>query len=354
MLRAESFNLAIDDLLVPMDIARPSSTSISDTNSFSPSCSYCTAPVHPAVHTARRLFTQLFILHGAPVHPAVHTARHLFTQLFILHGACSPSCSYCTAPVHPAVHAARHLFTQLFILHGACSPSCSYCTAPVHPAVHTARHLFTQLFTLHGTCSPSCSYCTAPVHPAVHIARRLFTQLFILHGACSPSCSRCTARSESTSSLVYCLLPDKQRQTYYDVFGVLKRRLTIDDQELELRTVISDFESGTLSNLPSRGSRSTAIVNYYTVYILHQNPQAASDKREAAAKLAMDSTADKMLVTTNEQLLDKLGVLKFRIVHAMAKHDRTYTDNVWLCVTNVLDKHVGDRPTIQTCTITFL
>ena len=36
MLRAESFDLAIDDLLVQMDIAKPSSTSISDTNSFSP------------------------------------------------------------------------------------------------------------------------------------------------------------------------------------------------------------------------------------------------------------------------------------------------------------------------------
>ena len=75
-------------------------------------------------------------------------------------------------------------------------------------------------------------------------APRLFTQLFTLHGVFR----------EHVVPLIFCLLPDKQRQTYYDIFGVLKRHLAIDDQELEPPTIISDFESGTLSNLLSLGS----------------------------------------------------------------------------------------------------
>lgn len=51
---------------------------------------------------------------------------------------------------------------------------------------------------------------------------------------------------------------------------------------------------------------------------------------EAAAKPAMESVAGKMLVSLNKVLHDKL-VLKFRTVHALAKHDRPFTDYTWQC-----------------------
>ena len=51
---------------------------------------------------------------------------------------------------------------------------------------------------------------------------------------------------------------------------------------------------------------------------------------EAAAKPAMDSKAGKMLVTLNRALTEKLRI-KFRSVHALAKHDRPFMDYVWQC-----------------------
>ena len=51
---------------------------------------------------------------------------------------------------------------------------------------------------------------------------------------------------------------------------------------------------------------------------------------EAASKPAMDSEAGKILVTLNRALTEKLRI-KFRSVHALAKHDRPFTDYIWQC-----------------------
>ena len=51
---------------------------------------------------------------------------------------------------------------------------------------------------------------------------------------------------------------------------------------------------------------------------------------EAAAKPTMESSAGQMLLSLNKALLAKL-VIKFRMVHALAKHDRPFTDYVWQC-----------------------
>ncbi|KAK2147289.1 hypothetical protein LSH36_561g02029 [Paralvinella palmiformis] len=61
----------------------------------------------------------------------------------------------------------------------------------------------------------------------------------------------------------------------------------------------------------------------------------ASHKREtlaieAASKPPMDSTAGKMLIALNKTLADKL-IIKFKMVHALAKHDWPSTDYVWQC-----------------------
>ena len=44
----------------------------------------------------------------------------------------------------------------------------------------------------------------------------------------------------------------------------------------------------------------------------------------------MDSKAGKILVTLNRALTEKLRI-KFRSVHALAKHDRPFTDYIWQC-----------------------
>ena len=51
---------------------------------------------------------------------------------------------------------------------------------------------------------------------------------------------------------------------------------------------------------------------------------------EAALKPSMESVAGKMLVQLNKALTDKL-MLKFRTVHALAKHCRPFTDYTWQC-----------------------
>ena len=59
----------------------------------------------------------------------------------------------------------------------------------------------------------------------------------------------------------------------------------------------------------------------------HKRESAAAD---AANRPAMESVAGRMLVSMNKALVDKLK-LKFRTVHALAKHARPYTDYVWQC-----------------------
>ena len=62
----------------------------------------------------------------------------------------------------------------------------------------------------------------------------------------------------------------------------------------------------------------------------HKRESAAAD---AATRRAMESPAGRMLVSMNKVLVDKLKI-KFRTVHALAKHARPYTDYVWQCSVN--------------------
>ena len=59
----------------------------------------------------------------------------------------------------------------------------------------------------------------------------------------------------------------------------------------------------------------------------HKRESAAAD---AATRPAMASIAGRMLVSMNKVLVSKLKI-KFRTVHALAKHTRPYTDYVWQC-----------------------
>ena len=62
---------------------------------------------------------------------------------------------------------------------------------------------------------------------------RLFTQLFTIHGQ----------YREHIVPLVYCLLPDKKRETYYNVLDIIKRKLAEMELVFDPDYVISDFET---------------------------------------------------------------------------------------------------------------
>ena len=73
----------------------------------------------------------------------------------------------------------------------------------------------------------------------------------------------------------------------------------------------------------------------FQITSVKSHEQTLSHKRkclavEAASKPAMDSEAGKILVTLNRALTEKLRI-KFRSVHALAKHDRPFTDYIWQC-----------------------
>ena len=68
-------------------------------------------------------------------------------------------------------------------------------------------------------------------------------------------------------------------------------------------------------------------VKSHEVTSSHKRESAAAD---AATRPAMESIAGRMLVSMNKVLVDKLKI-KFRTVHALAKHARPYTDYVWQC-----------------------
>ena len=59
------------------------------------------------------------------------------------------------------------------------------------------------------------------------------------------------------------------------------------------------------------------------------SPKRESAAADAATRPAMESAAGRMLVSM-KVLVDKLKI-KFRTVHALAKHARPYTDCVWQC-----------------------
>ena len=61
----------------------------------------------------------------------------------------------------------------------------------------------------------------------------LYSQLFTFHGFFH----------DKLMPLVYCLLPDKRRETYKDVFAVLKRESTALGLQLQPTCILSDFES---------------------------------------------------------------------------------------------------------------
>ena len=67
-------------------------------------------------------------------------------------------------------------------------------------------------------------------------APRIFSQLFTLHGVFR----------EHVVPLAYCLLADKLRSTYYDMFGSLKQTMANNNDNLTPDVIISDFESGML------------------------------------------------------------------------------------------------------------
>ena len=62
---------------------------------------------------------------------------------------------------------------------------------------------------------------------------RLFIQLFTIHGQ----------YREHIVPLVYCLLPDKKRETYYKVLDIIKRKLAEMELVFDPDYVISDFET---------------------------------------------------------------------------------------------------------------
>ena len=62
---------------------------------------------------------------------------------------------------------------------------------------------------------------------------RLFTQLFTIHGQ----------YREHIVLLVYYLLPDKKRETYYNILDIIKRKLAEMELVFDPDYVISDFET---------------------------------------------------------------------------------------------------------------
>ncbi|KAL8602885.1 hypothetical protein ACOMHN_026845 [Nucella lapillus] len=64
--------------------------------------------------------------------------------------------------------------------------------------------------------------------------RPLFSQLFCIHAVCHGN----------FVTLAYCLLIDKSRQTYHQLFEVLKRKMAENDLVMNPEQIMSDFESG--------------------------------------------------------------------------------------------------------------
>ena len=69
--------------------------------------------------------------------PLVFTAIFLFTLLHLLQFSSSPSCFYCSFPLHPLAFTTIFLFAILFLLQFSSSPSCIYCSFPHHSPVFT-------------------------------------------------------------------------------------------------------------------------------------------------------------------------------------------------------------------------
>ena len=71
------------------------------------------------------------------------------------------------------------------------------------------------------------------------VASRLFYQLYTLH-----ICFR-----GFFLPLIYALLPDKTKDTYYDMFSIIKRKMANLDLQFNPTTMMSDFEIGMISTL---------------------------------------------------------------------------------------------------------
>ena len=81
--------------------------------------------------------------------------------------------------------------------------------------------------------------------------------------------------------------------------------------------------------------RFTVGTSSFQIKSIKSHEQTMSHQREclaveAASKPAMDTKAGKILDTLNRALTEKLRI-KFRSVHALAKHDRPFTDYIWQC-----------------------
>ena len=79
------------------------------------------------------------------------------------------------------------------------------------------------------------------------VVPRIYLQLFTIQsihyrGFCIP--------------LVYCLLPEKRRETYYEVFDTLRRKMAETNLVLNQTKLMLDFESGLLPALRTRSGTS--------------------------------------------------------------------------------------------------
>ena len=79
------------------------------------------------------------------------------------------------------------------------------------------------------------------------VVPRIYSQLFTIHGLYRGFCI----------PLVYCLLPDKRRETYYEVFDTLRRKMAETNLVLNPTKLMLDFESGLLPALRTQFPNAT-------------------------------------------------------------------------------------------------
>ena len=135
---------------------------------------------------------------------------------------------------------------------------------------------------------------------------RLFTQLFTIH----------SQYREHIVPLVYCLLPDKKRETYYNVLDIIKRKLAEMELVFDPDYVISDFETAQIgavsTQLPRTHQRGCLfhfsqavykkVQKYHLSDLYFANPDVKSFIRQLLALPFLPATD---IVPTFETLLQK-------------------------------------------------
>ena len=79
------------------------------------------------------------------------------------------------------------------------------------------------------------------------VVPRIYSHLFTIHGLYRGFCI----------PLVHCLLPDKRRETYYEVFDTLRRKMAQTNLVLNPNKLMLDFESGLLPALRTQFPNAT-------------------------------------------------------------------------------------------------